>query len=371
LAESAVAKCLGLGGEAKMECYDGFLLPLVASRGVQIAMGTLNVLGGRDAQLKVDGHVYAHGIGIAAGRAGRTDVTSAFTSCSEIFQSGCYHGVIQAYFEDVHAVDTAAVNALCGAFTAPSASQWLRFQCVHGMGHGLTMFYGHDLPRALTGCDLLRVAWDRESCYGGAFMENVVNATAPPHGSHALHSQADAHQHATAPAFKPLDAADLHYPCSIMAQRYLVACYNMQTSVMLHFTGGDIAAAARSCLGAPEPLRPVCYQGLGREVSAYSRQDHHEAIRLCSFAPAAYQPWCHVGVVKNFIDLTARPGDGIAYCRSVSGSGNRLACYEAVGEQIGTLRQDLTERAAACAEVAEEYRGACRYGARLTSTRPR
>ena len=92
---------------------------------------------------------------------------------------------------------------------------------------------------------------------------------------------------------------------------------------------------------------------------------------MCSFASAEYQPWCHVGVVKNFIDLTAKPADGIAYCRSVTGAANQRQCYEAVGEQIGTLRNNPTEREAACGPVAAPYRDACRYGARLTSVPPR
>ena len=371
LADSALGRCRAQSGDVQMDCYDGFLVPLVAARGVRTALGTLNVMAARDAQLRVDSHVYAHAIGIAAGRAGRADVGRAFASCTEIFQSGCYHGVIQAYFEDVRAVDTASVNALCSSYASPAADQWLRFQCVHGMGHGLTMFYGHDLPRALAGCDQLRAGWDRESCYGGAFMENVVNATAPHHAAHALHSHAAAHDRGAAAPFKALDPTDLQYPCSIMAERFLAACYNLQTSVMLFFTHGDMAATARSCLGAPQPVRPVCFQGMGREVSAYSRHDHQEAIRLCGFARAEYQPWCHFGVVKDFIFLAARVDDGIAYCRSVPGSANRLKCYEAVGEQIATLRNNPTEREAACGPVTAPYRDACRYGARLTSVLPR
>jgi hypothetical protein len=352
-----------------MDCYDQFLVPLVASHGVRVAMGTLNMLGARDAQLRADGHVYAHAIGIAAGKAGGTNVGTVFASCTEIFQSGCYHGVIQAYFENVRAVDTGAVNGLCRAYTATGADQWLRFQCVHGMGHGLTMFYAHHLPQALLGCDLLRDGWDRESCYGGAFMENIVNATAPHHASHELHMHGSDH-HAAQP-FKALDSTDLQYPCSIMDQRYLVACYNMQTSVMLHFTQGNMRAAATACLDAPPAMRPVCYQSLGRDISAYSRQDHHEAIRMCAFAKAEYQPWCHFGVVKNFIDLTARVEDGVSYCRSVTGGANRLKCYEAVGEQVGTLRNGREDREAGCAGVATPYRDACRYGARLIAARPR
>jgi len=358
LADSALVRCRGQSGDAQVDCYDGVLVPLVASQGVRTAMGTLRVLGGRDARVRVDGHVYAHAIGMAAGRG--ADIRRAFTDCTEIFQSGCYHGVIQAYFERARAVDAAGVNALCGPYVA---DQWLRFQCVHGAGHGLTMFYDHDLPRALAGCDLLGAAWDRESCYGGAFMENIVNATTPHHAGHAMHP------HASAAPFKALDPGDLQYPCSIVAQRYLTACYNMQTSVMLYFTHGDMAATARHCLDAPPGLQPVCFQGLGREVSAYSHQDHQEAIRMCGLARAQYQAWCHVGVVKNFIDLTARADDGIAYCRALTGSANRLKCYEAVGEEIATLHGDARGREAACAEVAAAYRGACRYGARLTARR--
>jgi len=42
-----------------------------------------------------------------------------------------------------------------------------------------------------------------------------------------------------------------------------------------------------------------------------------------------------------------------------------------VGEQIATLRNNPTERAAACGPVAADYRDACRYGARLISAPPR
>ena len=77
-----------------------------------------------------------------------------------------------------------------------------------------------------------------------------------------------------------------------------------------------------------------------------------------------------MGVVKNFIDLTAKVDDGIVYCRDLSGSANRLKCYEAVGEEIATLRNDPKEREAACAAVAEAYRDACRSGARLPRGRP-
>src|SRR6185503_2614468 len=156
LADSARRQCGNGTYEARQTCLEGILVPIVTSRGVRTAMGTLNAIGARDEQVRSDGHVYAHAIGIAAGKAGLDDIGKTFATCTEIFQSGCYHGVIQAYFETVHDVDTTAVNAVCATYTAGNADQWLRFQCVHGMGHGLTMFYSHHLVRALNSCDLLR-----------------------------------------------------------------------------------------------------------------------------------------------------------------------------------------------------------------------
>jgi hypothetical protein len=155
-----------------------------------------------------------------------------------------------------------------------------------------------------------------------------------------------------------------------MPERYLVQCYQMQTSVMLHFTKGDIAAAARACLQAPVHLRSVCHQSLGRDISAHARQKRSKSVEMCSLADPEYQPWCHFGVAKNFIDIAAREEDGIRYCREVPGQRNKFKCYEAVGEQIGTLKNNVPDRAAACAKVEDKYRGACAYGARLTAVRP-
>src|SRR3989442_12919190 len=82
------------------------------------------------------------------------------------------------------------------------------------MGHGLTMFRGHDLPQALTDCDLLSDGWDRESCYGGAFMENVINVTSPHHPATEL--AAHRHHHMAMSPFKAIDPAAPPYPCSIV-----------------------------------------------------------------------------------------------------------------------------------------------------------
>ncbi|MFN2433718.1 MAG: hypothetical protein ABR599_13065 [Gemmatimonadota bacterium] len=388
-AAAAQRRCGSVDAARKVPCYEPLLLERLASRGVRPALEALLEIGRLDREVEREGHVYAHAIGIAAYTTPER-VTDVFGQCTEAYQSGCHHGVIQAYFAGRRTIAAEDVNALCRPFRE-RGDTWLLFQCVHGLGHGLTMLHAHHLPRALGDCDLLADDWDRESCYGGAFMENIVHATAPHHEALQrpaadAHAVEEAHAPATgagAPAghgsaggrpvteaFAPLDPADPLYPCSVLDERYLRECYGMQTSAILHHNGGDIAAAARTCDGAPLGWRPACYQSLGRDISSYALQDHAESIRLCSLGSTTYQPWCYEGVVKNFVDLTARPDDGFAFCRAVPGEENRGKCYEAMGEQIAALASDPSEREALCRASQAEYVEACRYGARVQLVRP-
>ncbi len=374
-AKAVHATCGKEAGSSEIACYSRPLDSLAAVGEVSAAMSLLGEIQKLDADARRDGHVYAHMIGITAGKRG-ADVAKTFSMCNTSNQSGCYHGVIQAYFDGVRTVGAGEVNSLCQTFRSSQADQWLRFQCAHGTGHGLTMFHGHDLTKALAGCDFLTEEWDRRSCYGGAFMENIVNATMPHHPSHGLKSH-DSHDadmvamaHETAPGFKALDASDPLYPCSIMEERHLVSCYEMQTSVILHHNQGNIGAAAKTCDGAPAKLRHVCYQSLGRDISAYSLQDPVKSIQMCNLGTPRYQPWCFFGLVKNLVDLNARAADGVAFCAQLAGEANKMKCYEAVGEQVGTLRNELPERRKLCQQSEPAYLDACLFGARVGTFAP-
>jgi hypothetical protein len=374
IALSLYKRCGSLGGEAKTDCYSKPLDSLALRGDVRVAMGALAHLGILDIDVKRDGHVFAHGIGIA-GANGGGDIAKIFAMCDESNQSGCYHGVIQAYFASAKKIGPPEVNALCDAFRGPQADRWIRFQCVHGTGHGLEMIYAHNLPKALAGCDFLSDDWDRKSCYGGAFMENIVNVTMPKHPAHDLEAGMDMSgmrgmDHGGTSTYKAIDPADPLYPCSTMADRYLVSCYEMQTSVMLYLNNGNMAATARTCDTAPVRMRYVCYQSMGRDISSYAMQDHAKSIEMCSLGKPEYQPWCYVGVVKNFVDLNARADDGLAFCRKLSGEANKMKCYEAVGEEIGTLRNDPEPRRALCQPTEPAYLDACLFGARVRAAAP-
>ena len=382
MAKLIVRECRA--AKVRSSCYETPLVEAALAGHVRLAMGALGQIGAADIDVKRDGHVYAHAIGIAAGKL-PGDIVQTFDQCSEAYQSGCYHGVIQARFAALDSIGTKEVNAVCEPFRASETHRWLRFQCVHGIGHGLTTLNAHDLPKGLAGCDLLNDWWDKQSCYGGAFMENIVNVTNPHHPATALahhsgqpaknHSVDDhdgmsgmAHEHAA--QFKPVDPADPLYPCSVLGERYQSACYQMQTSVILYNNKGDIAGAALACDSAPKTMRATCYSSLGRDISSYSMQDHAEGIRMCSLGTVRYQPWCYFGLVKNIVDLNARPSEGISLCRDVSLTSGKLMCYVAVGEQVAFLAPDLETRRSMCASSEAAMMNACLFGARVKTDPP-
>jgi hypothetical protein len=365
------------------ECRGAAVVRIAEARGIAPAMAVVARLGATDGE----GHGLAHMVGIRGYR-GEATVGESFAACTPIHQSGCYHGVIQAYFNELRAVHgptamtAERLDAVCAPYRGPDGDQWQRFQCLHGMGHGVMLVHDNHLPRALGACDLLADSWEREVCYGGAFMENVMGVIAPHHahvaeavaGGHDAHAGHDAHhqhhdhaehaEHAEDAEFAPIDPTDLHYPCSALADRYQVACYDMQTATMLHLLDRDIAATAAACREAPDAvLRAVCHRSLGRDINAMTDGTHARSAELCALAAPQDRSSCHTGVVKNVIDVTADVSTGLAYCALVPEGDESQACYRAMGEQSAILMADPADRQRFCSTLEGRHRTVCLEGA--------
>ena len=63
-------------------------------------------------------------------------------------------------------------RASCAATPQINEQRFLLYQCIHGLGHGLMIYTGYDLPVSLKTCDGLRHGLRPVSCSGGVFMEN-------------------------------------------------------------------------------------------------------------------------------------------------------------------------------------------------------
>jgi hypothetical protein len=224
-------------------------------------------------------------------------------------------------------------------------------------------------------------AWDASSCYGGAFMEFIVagrgqaHHPAKPRGGGATQTAAAEHgehqHHETADTFAVRNKADPLYPCSVIKEKYQSSCYGMQAGIIYENVGADFAKIAQACDGAPVAMRPSCYQGIGTYLSGVTVRNTAKAITLCNLGHPTYRRWCFVGVVKNYIDVTADPDDGFRFCEAIRDQPlESVSCYVAVGEQIAVLYQTDGQRSEACARSGAAWVGACRYGAVLTFERP-
>jgi hypothetical protein len=387
LADAVLRQCRGLFG-TRARCVERALDGVLERSGVARAMAVLDAAVARDPGLTPEAHGIAHGLGIAAYRSPET-VAATFASCPNTQIAGCMHGVIQGYFLDV-ARRTGQVSAAdLGALCEPHrASPPLYFECTHGMGHGLMAAYAHRLPDVLARCDQLADPTARDSCWGGAFMENIVGALHPGHtaeahsavsghGAAADHSTMDHSAHggsaadhaamghaAPAAPWRPLDRRDLLYPCTAVDAKYHQACYTIQTAAILAMNGGRVGHTARACSRAPREMVPVCHASLGRDLTAYARRDPRRTARLCARAGAAATD-CLRGAAYALYDVAARPADALALCRAVGREAQKTACYEAVARRVKISTPEPRTLAEVCALAEPGYVAACRAAAGL------
>jgi hypothetical protein len=371
-------------------CVERALTTLLDQAGVARSMEVLDTLAARDDKVRDDGHALAHGLGIYAYRSPET-VSATFAGCPTSQMSGCFHGVIQGYFLDLgrqgRQVGAAEMDALC----APHAGkEFIYFHCAHGMGHGLMALHQNHLPMALASCDLISSVFVRESCYGGAFMENVMQAMHPHHTA-AGHAQTQGDAHAAADAhgghgagdahaghgaqgmahgeWRAVDPNDLLYPCNAVDVKYQGECYGFQPSPIMAFNGGDVAATAGVCERAPEAFRVTCFSSLGREITAWADQDHLRTLEMCGrigdLGGGQGREWCAGGAVATLMNQAADAQDGIRFCRAVEGASAKEACYRRVGSFTITLSGDVPTRERQCAAAEPEFVAACRRGAEV------
>lgn len=394
---------------SKQACVEQNLVALIDQAGIGRTMEVLDTLVNVDGDVRQNAHALAHGLGIAAYRTPET-LAATFAACPPTQMSGCYHGVVQGYFLSLarqgRTPGTAELDVMCEPHRAVT---FLYFQCAHGVGHGLMAVHDNHVPMSLEACDLASDRFIRESCYGGVFMENIVRISHPHHtaeghagtqghgghaaqpaDAHAAHGagQQAAHDHAAPAAaqqadahaghggmrhgeWRPLDRGDPQYPCNAVREKYRESCYTMQTSAVLYFNGGDVAATARACEQAPAAYVDTCFNSLGRDVTALASQDHRRSLELCArsgqTAGGRGELWCLEGVVQNLVNLAADPAEGMRFCRAVQSAAYKASCYRVVGESIATLVAETARRGESCQAAEPEFVPACRRGAGVES----
>ncbi len=103
-----------------------------------------------------DCHRIAHAIGAGALSHFHGNIGQAFVAGRPSCTSGYYHGILERAFLGV---DQSQLGASARKFCASPEvrkSEFIAYQCVHGLGHGLMIYTGYDLPLSLHTCDKLQ-----------------------------------------------------------------------------------------------------------------------------------------------------------------------------------------------------------------------
>ena len=294
-----------------------------------------------DQPIEADCHRIAHTIGAASLEYHEGSVAQALAHGRATCWSGYYHGVVERSFVgSSRAQLPARTREICKDPDIRRTS-FLAYQCVHGLGHGLMIHTGYDLPGSLKVCDQLETGWDADSCEAGVFMENVSS-------SYGIKS-------------RWLRDNDLIYPCNTIAEKYKLYCYLMVTSRILEANDYDWAKTVSECRRSDRGWVATCFQSLGRDASGNSRQNVPKVLELCGLAGDMTRE-CIYGAARDITSNDASPRRAKVLCESAA-QRFRDYCFEGIGTIIGGFHAYREGRRAACRGVTTRYFQDCARGA--------
>jgi len=347
--------------DAYSTCIGDGIASLSSAGNIALAMGTLDYVIHSDPSLVLLGHPLAHALGYAV-RSTPATVTRLLSQCDDRYQSGCYHGILQRYFDARMGMPIAqrVLLAPCDGLRG-TREQFRLFDCLHGTGHGLMMYHRYDVNASLGDCDRLAANWDQRSCYSGVFMEHNMGARMQTFGDGSF----GMHRHSTPASsvvlYKP---NDLHYPCNATPVRYRRECYELQADLILPALKQDYRKAGQVCdaAGAPELIR-ACHAGLGRNASGAAAFQYAGIRKRCDLASPVGMPFCYQGAVRHLAYAPSELPRGVAFCKSLPDGEARSRCWDGVGLQVSGFFSDLASRQRACQSESAADVAACLQGA--------
>ena len=315
----AIKSCLK--GSDSAQCLDNLFRQSLKNHPTIEILHLVERLEADDAELRRDCHPVVHAIGRETFLL-KGNIHDSFSACDQTCHSGCYHGSVERFIRgDAIYAQTgkhpsqAELKQKANAACDPNTPLRLRYQCLHGLGHALMFFSNYDLDRALEACDALADDWNRNSCYGGVFMENVINATNEK---------------------KNFSATDYHYPCNRVAAKYRNECYVMQSSRMVEM-GLSLPRLFDECDKAGE-YRVACALSVGRDLSNEARVGQTQtAAHKCELGRGDSRVACVRGVVYALIDSTWDGRYAMPFCAALDQAGDQDCCFKDGIEYLRTI----------------------------------
>ena len=340
----------GCSSSGDFRCWEQALGNVAYKDGVVQAFQQLQGLLQQGNQaVRADCHTITHNIGSATLARYKGDAAEAIGSGGAMQDatmcgSGFYHGLIEYALREA-ANPKALVAKVKGMCTDRKAlaTTFQLYQCLHGLGHGVMIFSGDNLPWALGMCDKLADSWSEQSCSGGVFMQNfnLPDKLSPFQSTY-------------------VSKKNLLYPCDWVRAKYKFYCYLQITQHVLYETGYDWKKTAATCAKAPDPWNGICLQSFGRDASGASNYDAAKANGYCDLIEGFDdRAQCVYGVARDFANNDAGGTRAAGFCDLQSAGTMRGFCFYAVGTILTTLGKPKSWLQTTCTQLAGRYGPQC------------
>ena len=339
--DTTIDDCLESGQSSK--CYEQAFANIAYEKGPKESLKLFDEAIKTPGPIETNCHRIVHAIGAGALAHYDGNVGKAFVNGSASCTSGYYHGILERSFLGIEENELGPASRRFCAGPQIRTSEFIAYQCVHGLGHGLMIYTGYDMPLSLKTCDRLANDWDRSSCTGGVFMENLQTS----YGTKSRWLKDD----------------DLLYPCNSVPERHKYYCYDLVPSRILQATGSNWSRVVALCKRADHGWVATCYQGMGREASGHTRLDPVQILLICRRAGRQASE-CLLGAAKDmtYTDVSARRAKVL--CNTAPNQ-QRDYCWSGIGAILGSFDAATAKRKAVCdgATPSPRYRRACYGGA--------
>jgi hypothetical protein len=334
--ETALVDC----GDGDQLCYEQAFGNIAYYDGPKASLDLFDAAIADGGPVEKGCHRIAHAIGSASLARNDGNVARTFAEGRASCWSGYYHGVLERALVDVKDYSVASLGAVARDLCDDAEVReirWLLYQCIHGLGHGLMIATGYDLPRSLDTCERLSSNWDRTSCKGGVFMENIST-------SYGVRSK------------WVKGAEDPVYPCQVVEEDDKLYCYLMVTSHVLRVLDWDWGRTAEICSQVEVGWVDTCFQSFGRDASGSTRQSPERILELCAVAaPYGGEDNCISAAAKDMTANYARGTEAAGLCEQAPAE-HRGGCYYAIGSIMGSFRATDAEREADCRALTKDER---------------
>jgi len=269
------------------------------------------------------------------------DLPQALSIADQRCGGSLYHGIIQKFFmrEFLNGINPNNIDLqqICPTNNEEEYSLE-RWQCLHGVGHGLTYAYNYDVFSAVSRCEEFDQRIDELSCSKGVFMEHVGKF-------HKLQG-------------KSFDDVDLFFPCNSVDEKFAAPCYHYQTHYLLIKLKSEEKVFAECDKIQPTKFVQHCYYGMGRTAAGKALQKIEDGIEFCKIGRVDYQSYCFTGLLLTLVN-NGGVDKGFEYCKFISPEFKK-DCYDGLGKWILLLYSNESDRVSKCTQAeSREYSKIC------------